>query len=355
MDAGWYEYTEAWHDGVGNWIADPKRFPEGLKPLADSMTARNKKFLLWYEPERVRENTYLYNEAMKHQNWIVKRDNDLLWNLADDGACKFLSQYIAQSMVNNGVSVYRQDFNFSPLVYWEDADKNFYGGRKGICENHYVTNLYKYLDCLLDTVDGLIIDNCASGGKRLDIEMTRRSIPLWRSDYNCGAADGSIKEDVLEATQSMTYGLSFWLPYSGTNRYFHSEYASRSAILTNQSVYEPSPEEYNKYAEVSEYMTKNYYPVQFGGLELGKYHAMQFGDGTEGAAVIYKREKTESSQFTLKLNGLEPDKEYKITDIDKPGFSSLYTGKQLMESGMQLNITETPKAAVIFYKLSIGE
>lgn len=352
MDAGWYKYNESWADGVGNWIPDSSRFPDGMKPLGDKIASLGKKFLLWYEPERVREGTYLYNEGMKHDSWIVQIGGDLLWNLGDADACEFLSSYISKSLVENGVTMYRQDFNFTPLEYWRKADKNFYDNRTGICENHYVTNLYRYLDCLCDSVDGLIIDNCASGGKRLDIEMTRRSLPLWRSDYNCGNADGTVKPDVLEATQAMTYGLSCWLPYSGTNRYFHSEYASRTAILTNQSVYEPDTTEYAKYAQVSEYMTENYYPLTYGGLELDKYLAMQFGTENEGAALIYKREKVTNNRYVLKLNGLEPDTMYELYDIDSPENVYRLNGTQLMTDGLTISIKDTPKAVVMMYKIS---
>jgi alpha-galactosidase len=349
MDAGWYEYNEGWYDGVGNWTPDRSRFPDGLKPLSDAMAARDKKFLLWYEPERVRENTVLYNEGIRHEGWIVQIGDNLLWNLGNDEACRYLSEYIAASLRENGVSMYRQDFNFCPLEYWNKADKEFCGKRKGITENHYVSNLYAYLDYLMDAVDGLVIDNCASGGKRLDIEMTRRSLPLWRSDYNCGNEDGTVKEDVLEATQSMTYGLSCWLVYSGTNRYFHSEYASRSAILTDQSVYMPAPSEYNAYADISRYMTGNYFPLTYGGTNRSRFLAMQFGSGDEGAAVIYKREKVKENSYTLVLNGLEPERIYRVTDIDSPGVLCEKTGEELMTGGINLTISDTPKAAVIKY------
>ncbi len=351
MDAGWYEYNEGWYDGVGNWIPDKNRFPDGLKPLSDAMAAKGKKFLLWYEPERVRENTYLYNEGMKHKGWIISSDDNYLWNLGIDGAREFLEKYIASSLVSNGVSMYRQDFNFTPLSYWEKADKELNSGRRGIAENHYVTNLYAYLDCLCDAVDGLIIDNCASGGKRLDIEMTRRSLPLWRSDYNCGNADGTLKENVLEATQSMTYGLSFWVPYTGTNRYFHSEYASRSAILTDQSVYEPPAGEYTAYNYISGYMTKNYYPLRYGGTDLEKILAMQFGDENEGAALIYKREKVKEDEFLLVLKGLDPDGTYEVSDYDSPGDVREIKGSELMSRGLEIKIPDSPKAAIINYKM----
>ncbi len=348
MDAGWYEYTKDWYDGVGNWIPDKNRFPETLKPLSDVMKEQGKRFLLWYEPERVREGTALYNEATRHEGWIIKDGDNLMWNLADDGACAYLTDYISASLTENGVGIYRQDFNFTPLKYWQQADKALYGGRRGICENRYVTNLYRYLDALRERVDGLLIDNCASGGKRLDIEMMRRSVPLWRSDYNCGDADGTLKPDVLEATQSMTYGLSCWLPYSGTNQYFHSQYAVRSAMLTHASYGPADPAALAECERVRVYMTKNYFPLTYGGTDEKRVLAMQFGDEAAGTALLYRRAEAPGA-YTLRLNGLEPERVYTLTDVDAPAFRVTLTGRELMETGTPLTLAAAPKAAVIFY------
>ena len=349
MDAGWYTYVESWADGVGNWTPDPDRFPNGLKPLANVIANCGKRFLLWYEPERVREGTCLYEEGIKREGWIIQNDGNNLWNLANDEACAFLSEYIAASLVENGVSIYRQDFNFNPLDYWKKGDKNYCCGRKGITENHYVTNLYRYLDSLCARVDGLLIDDCASGGKRLDLEMTRRSIPLWRSDYNCRTAEGEVEDDILDATQAMTCGLSFWLPYSGTNPFSSSEYALRSVILTHPSFSDPFPENAKNYDCVRQYLTENYYPLSFGGADPGRLLAMQFGSETAGAALIYRRAQVADAQYQLRLNGLDPEKEYTLTDLDDPAFSYNATGEQLMGSGVSLQLRGAPSATIILY------
>ena len=52
----------------------------------------------------------------------------------------------------------------------------------------------------------MLIDSCASGGRRNDLETLRRAVPLLRSDY--------IFEPVGE--QNHTYGISFWMPFNGT-------------------------------------------------------------------------------------------------------------------------------------------
>lgn len=350
MDAGWYEYNEGWHDGVGNWTADKSRFPDGLAPLGETIKNKGKRFLLWYEPERVRENTILYNEGLKHENWTITDGDNTMWNLGNEDAFRFLSEYISASLKENGVGVYRQDFNFTPLPYWQKSDKEFCDGRKGITENHYITNLYRYLDYLIETNEGLIIDNCASGGRRIETEMTRRSVPMWRSDYNCGNADGSVKPDVLEATQGMTYGLSFWVPMSGTNYYTHNEYAERTGILTHPSVYQPNLETFGKYNPQRDLMIKNYYPLDCGRLSEKKYIGMQYGDETEGTALVYKREKVKKDEYTLVLNGLSSDVVYQVYDIDDPDEIFKKSGAELMKNGIDFTISETPKAKIFMYK-----
>lgn len=344
MDAGWYKRNTSWYDSVGNWTPDPDRFPNGLAPIADAAAARGMGLLLWYEPERCCAGTQVYTEASKHTGWLLQNNDDVnMLNLANDDACTYLGDLIAASIRENKIGLYRQDFNFTPLPLWEDADKMYCGGRIGITENHYVTNLYRYLDRLLEVNPGLIIDNCASGGKRLDLEMSRRSIPLWRNDYNCANEKGEVKPDILEATQVNTYGLSFWLPLHGTGAYVSGEYADRTNIL-------PCAQKAG-YPEIRKYLDEQYFPLTYGGLRTDRFLAMQFGDAKEGAALIYKREDVRTNVYTLRFNGLQPDKLYTVRDYDDPGKATSYSGAKLMGEGLNVTISDTPKCAIILYNM----
>ena len=54
----------------------------------------------------------------------------------------------------------------------------------------------------------MLIDSCASGGRRNDLETLRRAVPLLRSDYRRSSQRRC-------AHQCHTYGLSSWIPYYG--------------------------------------------------------------------------------------------------------------------------------------------
>ncbi len=351
MDAGWYSYNEGWYDGVGNWTVDESRYDNGISELSDYATEKGLKHTLWYEPERVYPGTEFHNIGSENEEWLisVNGEDNLMWNLANEDAFKHYCDYLLNSMKENGVTIYRQDFNFAPLKYWQKADKEYYDGRTGICENHYVTNLYRYLDYLTENIDGLIIDNCASGGKRLDLEMTYRSITFWRSDYNC-----SYHPDLFDATQAHTYGISFWLPITGANLYMSDEYAARSAImpLVLMDFYSHQHPEYSLNLEQRALMGGNYYPLEFGSFDKDKIHAMEFTteDALSGTALIYKRANVKDTEYTVKFNGLKTATNYKVYDIDNPEKVYTMEGIDLMQEGLTIPLPEGQKAIILMFE-----
>lgn len=349
MDAGWYNYNEGWHDGVGNWTVDTSRYDNGISELSGYAANKGLGHVLWYEPERVYPGTEFHKIGSGHEQWLIDvGDENIMWNLANEEAFDYYCEYLLNSMKENGVTVYRQDFNFAPLEYWQKADKEYYGGRTGICENHYVTNLYRYLDYLYENIDGLIIDNCASGGKRLDLEMTYRSIAFWRSDYNC-----DYHSDLFDATQSHTYGISFWLPITGSAQYMMNEYSARSDImpLMLMDFYAHTNPDFGFYHEQRELMAGNYYPLDFGSYDKNKMHAMQFSfdDGLSGTALVYKRANVMKTEYTVKLNGLVTSATYDVYDIDSPENVYTLTGEELMNKGITLTLPDGEKAIILMY------
>ena len=135
------------------------------------------------------------------------QDQNRLLDLGDEAAWQYCYETVANLVETLGMSCYRQEFNMSPLKFWRinDADD-----RKDITEIKHIMGLYRLWDALLERFPHLIIDNCASGGRRIDIETLRRSVPLWRSDAQCSA------NYPPEWAQVHNMTFSAWMPYSGT-------------------------------------------------------------------------------------------------------------------------------------------
>jgi alpha-galactosidase len=199
IDAGWYPCGGHWPN-TGTWDPDPARFPHGLKPVSDLATKNGASLLVWFEPERVRQGTEL---SRGHPEWLLtlKGNENSLLNLGNPDCREWLTEHVCRLIRENGIKVYRQDFNFEPLEYWR---KNEAEDRQGINENLHVQGYLKYWDDLLARNPGLWIDSCASGGRRNDLETMRRAVPLHYSDYGYGyhAIKLSFHQTLFE-----------WLPY----------------------------------------------------------------------------------------------------------------------------------------------
>ena len=343
IDAGWYPIKNDWGDSVGSWYPDPERYPEGFAPIAEAAAERGLGLVLWYEPERCAVGTKVYNDCIGKEGWIIESDDTSrnMVNFANEGALEYITNEILASLRANKVTYFRIDSIPEPMPFWQTADEKWGDGRKGITENHYVSNFYGFLDTLLEEIPNLKIDNCCSGGKRIDIEMSRRGIPLWRSDFNCLDGEGKANPEILQGTQAQTYGISFWIPINGTCAYVDGEYADRTNLI-------PCTQRLG-YQHVREYMTGNYYPLCYAGLDTSRYQATQYDVDGEGFAVIYKRENVEEDSFTLKLNGLDPNKTYEYYNFDRPEDKRDMRGDELMANGIELRIPETPKAVIIMY------
>lgn len=207
IDAGWYPCRDTngqrrwWL--TGTWKPDPERFPNGLRPVSDFAARAGADLLVWFEPERVTAGSGL---DAKHPEWALglksdPRNINRLLNLGDPRCRNRLTNDVCRLIKENGIRIYRQDFNFDPLEYWRQNDAP---DRQGMNENLYVQGYLRYWDDLLARNPGLWIDSCASGGRRNDLETMRRSVPLHYSDYGYG--DHAVK-------LAFQRTLCEWIPY----------------------------------------------------------------------------------------------------------------------------------------------
>jgi alpha-galactosidase len=71
-------------------------------------------------------------------------------------------------------------------------DKEAGSNRVGIAEASYTNGLYDLWRSLRAANPDTVIDNCASGGRRLDYNSMALSVPLWISDCFMGECGGHL-------------------------------------------------------------------------------------------------------------------------------------------------------------------
>lgn len=368
MDAGWYgidteptpdEFEGDWGQHTGDWRVSPLIHPNGLKDVSKAIHDAGMKFLLWFEPERVIRTT---PTAVEHPEYFLSdnyayNDNRLL-DLGDPDAWKYCFETLSALIEELNIDCYRQDFNFSPLEFWR---KNDAPDRRGISEIKHINGMYGLWDALLERFPHLIIDNCASGGRRIDIETLRRSMPMWRSDYQCPA-----NYDV-EAAQCHHLTFNSWIPYSGTGTgRAYDKYRVRSSYAASLTANYSFSERENfadtqekidfiknfaeEYLKIRPYFTEDFYPLTELSDTLDTWSAVQFNRPAEndGVVQVFRRGKSPYETAKFMLRGLKPDSMYLFVDADGGEFT--VSGRELMETGLKLDLPEKRTAKIYFYK-----
>ena len=357
MDAGWYSHTDWWLQ-TGTWEVDRARFPRGLAPISDRAHAAGAKTILWFEPERVSPGSWL---ADNHPEWVLGGMEGGLLDLGNPAVQGWVIDHVDELLRENRIDVYRQDLNIEPLPFWVANDAP---DREGITENKHVVGYLAIWDELRRRHPGLVIDSCAAGGRRNDIESMRRAVPLWRSDY--------VYEP--EGTQGMTYGLSMWLPFFGTGTvawakaaYYGSGWtpvepyafwsnAAPSLVLgvdvRERGIDYPTLRRLvARWRKVARFYDGDYYPLTDYADTPADWMAWQFHRPRTNAGVVqaFRRAECPDGSVRLRLHGLDPDRHY---DVRALGSRVVHrkTGRSLMGPGMRFGVGQKPGAGVFIYR-----
>ena len=356
MDAGWYPNNGSWVN-TGTWEVDPTRFPRGLKAVSDYAHSKGIHIILWFEPERVTKGSWLYEQ---HPEWLLtppanpgdqSYDKDWrLFNFGNSDALDWLTNHVDKLITEQGIDLYRQDFNMDPLSYWRANDAP---DRQGITEIRYVTGFLAYWDELRRRHPDMLIDSCASGGRRNDVDSLLRAVPLTRSDYLLEAG-----EPVSQ--QMQTYGMAQWIPYFGTGISGVEPYVFRSqmtpGIITTWDLRRKDLDYDKLRTLVKEWraIAPNYYgdlyPLTPYSLATDVWAAIQFDrpEVGEGFVEIFRRSQSPYESARIKLQGLEPEGRYRVENLDSKGKRE-YSGEELMDHGVELHLAQTPDSALLSY------
>jgi len=351
MDAGWYTFREGWWN-VGTWEVDRQRFPHGLRAVSDYAHERGVKTLLWFEPERVTPGTWVYEN---HTEWLLGVDGkQKLLDLGNPAARQWVIDHVEKVMADEGIDIYRQDFNFEPLGYWRANDAP---DRQGITEIKHVTGYLAFWDELRRRHPGLLIDTCASGGRRNDLETLRRSVPLHKSD---------MEYPNLTAKQTQLYGIAFWVPYFGAPVYPAERvevYGFRSGMAPMTGLgYDTRREDldytllrrlvgqWRKVAPII--LHGDYYPLTPWSAASDAWIAYQFDwpGMNQGVVQAFRRPDNSSLSARFRFCGLNADVNYELLNLDEEG-TQVRRGRELMENGLLITLTNRPSAALFTYKL----
>jgi alpha-galactosidase len=366
LDAYWTR--DGFPAGMGHYgfpiqrAEPPDRFPHGLPAISDAVRKADMGFLMWFEPERVHPGTAL---AKEHPEWVIapNKDGDGLFNLGIPEARDYMTRYLNAVIEAYGLACLRIDYNIDPLPFWDFLNRRD-PDRVGLAEIRYVEGLYRLWDDLRQAHPRLFIDNCASGGRRIDLETCSRAIPLWRSDNTCDMTDLR-RETILQAAiknQLMSAGLNRYVPYSTVGQMGATPYLFRSGFNAGIAFAEDCrPKDYPRdllkqaIAEgkrLRKYYAGNFYPLSDVTLNPKDWCLLQYHRPVEadGMVVAFRRHQSPYGSFTCTLHEIDPTSDYKVSLSHnyRPAPAARMKGSQLLN--LKVEIDEMPSSLVIEYR-----
>ena len=203
---------------------------------------------------------------------------------------------------------------------------------------------------------GLWIDNCASGGRRIDIEMCSRSVPLWRSDTNCWDSNA-------DWNQAQTAAISQYVPLQTACAWRPERYLTRSAAtggLLCQFAYLDESFPMNTAKALIEEAKANrfawygdFYPLTPARTAPDEFVAYQFhrADLDAGIVLAFRRTECRYKGLILGIYGIDPAATYDVESIDGDGkvIKTTVSGAELGD-GLELRVDTPGSTRLVRYK-----
>lgn len=166
MDSGWYkEEDKNWWDTIGDWNVSKKLFPNGLKEVNDMIKSYGLIPGIWFEMENVAPLSQIYNKTehlISRMGTPLNVSGHRFLDLRDEWCVNYLDGKVIKLLRDSGYGYLKVDYNENIGVGCDGAESLGEGLRQ------YVLASQKYFKHIKEELPDLVIENCASGGHRLE-------------------------------------------------------------------------------------------------------------------------------------------------------------------------------------------
>lgn len=186
IDCGWYKPDDkGWCNAIGDWRESRALFPEGISAVSSAIRAAGKHPGIWFEFEVAgRDSDCFYDESklLKRDGHIITGKNRRFLDLRLPKVQEYLKERMLGFLQKNGFEYIKIDYNDSLGIGCDSADGAAPGeGGRRIAEESLV-----WLAKLKEAVPGLVIENCSSGGSRIEpLRMSKVSMCSFSDAHEC--------------------------------------------------------------------------------------------------------------------------------------------------------------------------
>ena len=347
LDDGWFGTRNSDTEGLGDWIVNKDKFPNGIQKFSEKVKSKNMKFGIWVEPEMISKKSELYRQ---HPDWCLQvegRGKSL-------GRGQYVLDFSRSDVRDHIEEVLTDVFNEAQVNYvkWdmnrhitEAFSIQYTNEQQGEVYHRYILGLYDLLDRLVTKFPDVLFEGCSGGGGRFDPGMLYYMPQTWTSDNTDPVSRLSIQYGTSLVYPIVTMGAHVSSsPNHQVGRETSLEMRGTTAMAGNLgyelNILNIQENEKKLIAEQVNFYKKHRTLIQFGDF----YRILSPFEGNDCSWMFVSRDKSEALIFYYKIlnQASEPLKILKLCGLDSEenyyfeGEELSIGGDELMKSGMYL-------------------
>ncbi len=341
IDDGWFGQRNSDKAGLGDWWANPEKFPNGLQELISAVNDLGMGFGIWIEPEMVNPDSDLYRT---HPDWIYRyptrevftRRNQYMLDMTNPQVISYLTGLFDKLLSENNIAYVKWDYN---RAMGECASACNTPGSKEIWVRN-VQGFYELVKVLREKHPHVEFEACAGGGGRVDYGCLTRFDEYWPSDNTDG-----IDRLFIQEGYSLLYPIKCmraWVTHEGNlPLHFRAHSAMCGVLGIGLDLTKATAEDLELLGEKVGQYKRIRDTVQFG--DVYRLQSLRRGDPIqavqyekEGQAVLFAflvHSAFYRSRYNVRLKGLVADALYKY---NLGGADYVKSGAYLMHHGLDL-------------------
>ena len=364
LDDGWFGKRNDDHSGLGDWVVNRKKLPNGINGLANKINELGLKFGLWVEPEMVSPDSDLYRQ---HPDWCIhipgrvraESRNQLVLDLSRREICEWLIETLNEVFSSANLAYIKWDMN----RYMTDIGSLGRAAEQQPETLHrYMLGLYHILETLTTRFPEILFEGCSSGGGRFDPGMLHYMPQTWTSDNS----DAFCRLKIQYGT-SLVYPLSSIgahvsaVPNHQVNRVTTLKFRGDVAMAGNFG-YELDLTKISEHEKQQIAQQTARYKAIRRLIQRGSfYRLLSPFEGSDAAWMVVDDEQREALAFyyhglkepngrlkRFRLTGLDPEQQYQNLDTHEIAY-----GSELMHFGIDLSIPEHDFDSQVFHYKAI--
>lgn len=204
MDDGWFGERSDDTRSLGDWTANRKKLPGGIKGLCDKVNRLGMSFGIWVEPEMVNVDSNLYRA---HPEWAIQIPdrphsegrNQRILDLSRPEVQEYIIDSMTKVFESANIEYVKWDMNrtitdvYSAYLANDSSDQLLTKNRQGEVLHRYVLGLYRCMKILTERFPHILFEGCASGGNRFDLGILSYFPQIWGSDDTDAIVRASIQ------------------------------------------------------------------------------------------------------------------------------------------------------------------